>query len=109
MFVTFRIDRISSMNGYMYPPTIKACSIIGKSVRNNLPSGFSGTLLEVAPNILSGCLRPNTEYWFLTEDGLYEVLMQSRKPKAKEFKKEVKKILKSIRKHGGYVVGRENK
>ena len=24
--------------------------------------------------------------WFLTEDGLYEVLMQSRKPIAKEFK-----------------------
>ena len=45
------------------------------------------------------------EAWFLTEDGLYEVLMQSRKPKAKEFKKEVKKILKSIRKTGGYIVG----
>lgn len=44
----------------------------------------------------------------LTEDGLYEVLMQSRKPKAKEFKKEVKKILKSIRKTGGYVVGQDN-
>lgn len=57
MFVTFRIDRISSMNGYMYPPTIKACSIIGKSVRNNLPSGFSGTLLEVAPNIFRGYVR----------------------------------------------------
>lgn len=41
--------------------------------------------------------------WFLTEDGLYEVLMQSRKPIAKEFKKEVKKILKTIRKTGGYV------
>lgn len=27
------------------------------------------------------------EMWFLTEDGLYEVLMQSRKPIAKEFKK----------------------
>lgn len=39
---------------------------------------------------------------FLTEDGLYEVLMQSRKPIAKEFKKEVKKILKDIRKHGIY-------
>lgn len=25
--------------------------------------------------------------WFLTEDGLYEVLMQSRKPIAKQFKK----------------------
>jgi len=55
-----------------------------------------------------GVLQANTEYWFLTEDGLYEVLMQSRKPKAKEFKKEVKKILKSIRKTGGYVVGQEN-
>ncbi len=27
------------------------------------------------------------DMWFLTEDGLYEVLMQSRKPIAKEFKK----------------------
>lgn len=59
----------------------------------------------VPPNIVGGNLKPNREYWFLTEDGLYEVLMQSRKPKAKEFKKEVKKILKSIRKTGGYVVG----
>lgn len=40
--------------------------------------------------------------WFLTEDGLYEVLMLSRKPIAKDFKKEVKKILKAIRKHGIY-------
>lgn len=59
----------------------------------------------VPPNIVGGNLKPNRGYWFLTEDGLYEVLMQSRKPKAKEFKKEVKKILKSIRKTGGYVVG----
>lgn len=40
--------------------------------------------------------------WFLTENGLYEVLMQSRKPIAKRFKKEVKEILKTIRKHGIY-------
>lgn len=40
---------------------------------------------------------------FLTEDGLYEVLMQSRKPIAKQFKKKVKEILKTIRKTGGYV------
>lgn len=44
----------------------------------------------------------NREMWFLTEDGLYEVLMQSRKPIAKQFKKEVKKILKSIRMNGMY-------
>ena len=46
----------------------------------------------------------NQETWFLTEDGVYEVLMQSRKPIAKQFKKEVKTILKSIRKHGYYSV-----
>lgn len=39
----------------------------------------------------------NREMWFLTEDGLYEVLMQSRKPIAKQFKKQVKQILKSLR------------
>lgn len=45
---------------------------------------------------------------FLTEDGLYEVLMQSRKPIAKQFKSEVKKILKGLRLTGGAVVaGRE--
>lgn len=48
-------------------------------------------------------LGGNQEAWFLTEDGLYEVLMQSRKPIAKQFKKEVKKILKQIRKTGGYI------
>lgn len=35
----------------------------------------------------TGVLQNNTEYWFLTEDGLYEVLMQSRKKIAKQFKK----------------------
>ena len=49
-----------------------------------------------------------TNQLFLTEDGLYEVLMQSRKPIAKQFKKEVKKILKQLRQTGGVVVeGRE--
>lgn len=42
------------------------------------------------------------DMWFLTEDGLYEVLMQSRKPIAKQFKKKVKEILKSIRRTGSY-------
>lgn len=40
-----------------------------EKVRNNLPTPGG-----------------NQQVWFLTEDGLYEVLMQSRKPIAKEFK-----------------------
>ena len=39
----------------------------------------------------------NREMWMLTEDGLYEVLMQSRKPIAKEFKREIAKILSKAR------------
>ena len=46
--------------------------------------------------------------WFLTEDGLYEVLMQSRKPIAKQFKKGVKQILKEIRTTGGYIATQVN-
>nr|DAJ68931.1 MAG TPA: repressor domain protein [Caudoviricetes sp.] len=48
-------------------------------------------------------LPPQGETWMLTENGLYEVLMQSRKPIAKQFKKGVKVILKEIRQTGGYI------
>lgn len=37
---------------------------------------------------------------FVTEEGLYEILFMSRKPIAKAFKKEVKAILKQLRKTG---------
>lgn len=43
------------------------------------------------------------ESTFITEDGLYEVCMQSRKPIAKEMKKEIKKYLKSIRLAGAAI------
>lgn len=46
--------------------------------------------------------------WFITEDGLYEVCMQSRKPIAKQMKREIKKYLKSIRLTGAAIPeGRE--
>jgi prophage antirepressor-like protein len=46
--------------------------------------------------------------WFLTEEGVYELLMQSRKPIAKQFKKGVKKILHEIRTKGGYIATTQN-
>lgn len=46
----------------------------------------------------------NRQCNFLTENGVYEVLMQSRKPIAKQFKKGIKEILKTIRKTGSYSV-----
>ncbi|HEM4763734.1 TPA: hypothetical protein U1062_000741 [Streptococcus suis] len=49
--------------------------------------------------------RSGQTMWFLTEYGLYEVLMRSSKPKAKEFRKAVKQILKEIRTQGYYMQG----
>lgn len=49
------------------------------------------------------CLGRENTATFLTENGLYEVLMLSRKPVAKQFKKEVKKILHQLRTKGGYI------
>lgn len=46
--------------------------------------------------------------WFLTEQGVYELLMQSRKPIAKQFKKGVKAILHEIRTKGGYIASSVN-
>ncbi len=58
------------------------------SIRNNSASARS----------LNTTARGNAALkWFLTEDGLYEVLMQSRKPIARGFKDFIKKLLKDIR------------
>ena len=55
---------------------------------------------KVTSNVCTPGGRQNA--WFLTEDGMYEVLMQSRKPIAKQFKKGVKDILKTIRRTGEF-------
>ena len=64
---------------------------------------------ELQKRFLTGSYKPSksstyagANYLFLTEFGVYEVLMQSRLPKAKEFKKGVKEILKRIRLTGKY-------
>jgi prophage antirepressor-like protein len=55
-------------------------------------------LVPTTDSVVGTEFQANTPYTFLTEDGLYEVLMLSRLPKAKELKKEIKQVLKAIRK-----------
>lgn len=51
--------------------------------------------------IHSMCVGRNLKQMtFLTENGLYEAIFQSKKPIAKEFKQEIKSILKQLRKTG---------
>jgi prophage antirepressor-like protein len=54
-------------------------------------------VLQVGPS--GGGLQ---NQWFLTEDGLYEVLFISRKPIAKQFKRWVRNVIKEIRLKGHY-------
>lgn len=81
---------------------------LAKDVANWIEHSDVSTMLrkvdedeKVTNNVCT--LGGSQKAWFLTENGLYEVLMQSRKPIAKEFKKKVKEILKSIRKNGAYM------
>lgn len=57
-------------------------------------------VIEPTKQSLEGDFQANISYTFLTENGVYEVLMLSRKPIAKQFKKEVKKILHELRTKG---------
>jgi anti-repressor protein len=66
-----------------------------RSVDEDEKVRVDGEILDPAQFAESGNLR--TSRWYLTEEGLYEVLMLSRKPAAKEFKKGVKKMLHDIR------------
>lgn len=46
---------------------------------------------------------------FVNEDGLYDAILDSRKPEAKQFRKWVtNEVLPSIRKHGGYIASKQD-
>ncbi|MEW0951641.1 BRO family protein [Acinetobacter baumannii] len=60
---------------------------------------------EVTLDIIEGNHRPTN---LVNESGLYSLVLTSRKPEAKQFKKWVTSdVLPSIRKNGGYIVGQE--
>jgi prophage antirepressor-like protein len=61
-----------------------------------------GELEDENAHALGGGGGVNREQYFLTVNGLYEVLFISRKPLAKQFKKWVKHILEEIRLNGKY-------
>lgn len=54
------------------------------------------------PLVITGDTQKR-EMAFITEDGLYRILMRSNQPNARHFQKQVSKILKQIRLTGGYI------
>src|SRR5699024_683852 len=78
------------------------CKILGignpTDVKNRLDDGVVS--IEV---ILDG-LNRQQKATFVNEDGLYDVILDSRKPEAKRFRKWItSEVIPSIRKHGAYM------
>lgn len=86
--------------GTAYDPFFKAKDVAEWLQLSNVSDMIKRVEEGEATKFNLGSLEGET--WFLTEDGLYEVLMQSRKPIAKRFKKGVKEILKTIRRTGEF-------
>lgn len=76
------------------------CKMLGLRqghVRERLEKGVVST----EPLLTSGGIQMVN---FVTEDGLYDVILDSRKPEAKRFRKWVtSEVLPTIRKHGAYM------
>lgn len=59
----------------------------------------------ISNEVISDSLGRQQEANFVTEDGLYDCIFDSRKPEAKAFRKWVtSEVLPSIRKDGGYIM-----
>lgn len=81
------------------------CSCLGlsaKGVNQRLSKGVISTYpLETAGG--------TQQALFVTEDGLYDVILDSRKPEAKAFRKWItSEVLPSIRRTGGYIASKDD-
>lgn len=100
------LDKEIDVWGSIEQPLFRAKDVASWLLIKNVPDLVKRVDNDEVHRFNLGSLQGET--WFLTEDGLYEVLMQSRKPIAKQFKKGVKAILHEIRTKGGYIVSHEN-
>lgn len=73
-----------------------------------------GVCQRLSDEVISNCpitdrLGRTQQAKFVNEDGLYDVILDSRKPEAKAFRKWVtSEVLPAIRKTGGYMVAKED-
>ena len=94
--------------GTIENPLFKAKDVAEWIEHSNIASMME--MLDEDEKVVRNVYTPggNQNIWMITEDGLYEVLMRSRKKRAKQFKKGVKTILHEIRTKGGYIATQQN-
>jgi prophage antirepressor-like protein len=101
-------DRNFKIYGTVDEPLFLAKDI-AKMIGHSDPSTMMRMVDEEEKHVVTMFVSgQNRKVLMAKEDGLYEILMKSDKPIAKEFKKQVKIILKEIRKNGGYISTNES-
>lgn len=94
---TIRIKGIPDAPLFCLGDVCKMLGLRQGNVRERLEKGGVST----EPLLTSGGIQMVN---FVTEDGLYDVILDSRKPEAKRFRKWVtSEVLPTIRKHGAYM------
>lgn len=78
-----------------------------KAVQNHIDA--EDKLLITNKNPIMGLPTPDRGLYLINESGLYSLILRSKLPQAKVFKRWVtSEVLPSIRKHGGYIAGQED-
>lgn len=93
--------RVAEVNGEPMFCLADVCNVLGLrqgDVRQRLSDGV------VSTQPIMDSLGREQQANFVNEDGLYDTILDSRKPEAKQFRKWVtSEVLPSIRKHGAYM------
>lgn len=94
--------RVIDQNGDPWFVAKDVCTVLG--IANTTMALRTLDADEQALNTVEGISRGNPRVNVVNESGLYSLILKSRKPEAKAFKKWVtSEVLPSIRKHGGYL------
>src|SRR5690625_5213209 len=77
------------------------CEILGIGNHRHVRTRLDKGVVSNNPLKTAGGTQQAT---FVNEDGLYDVILDSRKPEAKKFRKWItSEVIPSIRKHGAYM------
>ena len=101
-FGEVRVSELNNEPVFCLADLCKILDLTPKGVKQRL----SDEVISNYPIIDS--LGRNQNALFVNEDGLYDVILDSRKPEAKQFRKWVTgEVLPAIRKSGGYMIEKE--
>lgn len=97
----FGAVRVKMINGDPWFAAKDVCDSLGV---NNVAKTVASLDDDEKGITTSNTLGGEQEIWFVSEPGLYSIVLRSRKPEAKQFKRWVTHdVIPTIRKTGGYV------